>query len=191
MKTHHSSINGRVVEEPWKGWGWMRYGDTMICARIFNCNLKEKRKWATWKETKHSHSKCHGRRSVATTGKGWWWVRGDWRLIGGDMGDYLCGGGKSRMQFKFSRVSKNLNKNKGTHRIKHSRWSAATTGKGWWWARGDWSVIGGDMGDYLHGGGKSRIQFKFLRVSKNSNKNKGTHRIKCSRRSMATIGKRW
>ena len=123
----------------------------MVCARTFHCNLKEKRKWAKWKETKHSHSKCHGRRSAATIGKGWWRVRGDWSVIGGDMGDYLCGGGKSRMQLKFLRVSKNSNKNKGTHGMKCSCQFAATIGKGWWQACGDWKVIDGDLGDSQSG----------------------------------------
>ena len=34
------------------------------------------------------------------------------------MWDSLCGAGKIRMQFQFSRVSKNLNKAKGTYRKK-------------------------------------------------------------------------
>ncbi len=67
------------------------------------------------------------------------------------MGDYLCGGGNSRMQFKFLRVSENSNKNKGTHRIKCSHQSAATIGKGWWQARGDWGIVGGDSGDSQSG----------------------------------------
>ena len=69
--------------------------------------------------TKHSHGKC--RRSAATTGKGWWRMRGNWRVIGGVIWDSLCGAGKIQMQFQFSRVSKNLNKTKGTYRKKHSR----------------------------------------------------------------------
>jgi hypothetical protein len=35
---------------------------------------------------------------------------------------------------------------KRTHGKCHSHQSVATTGEGWWWAHGDMTVIGGDMG---------------------------------------------
>ena len=126
--------------------------------------------------TKHSHSKCC--RSTATTGKGRWRTRGNWRVIGGVMWESLCGAGKIQMQFQFSRVSKNLNKTKGTYRTKHSRWSAATRGIGWWRARGDWSVIDGEMGDYLHGGGTNRIYLIGQIESEEKNLNKGNSQDK-------------
>ena len=72
-------------------------GDTMVCARIFNCNLKENEEIRKMETTKHSHGNCC--QSAATTGKGRWQTRGNWRVIGGVMWDSLCGSGKIRMQF--------------------------------------------------------------------------------------------
>ncbi len=88
----------------------------MVCARIFNCNLKEKRKLEKWKQPNTLTANVVDRRQQQAKDGG-----GCWRFIGGVMWDSLCGAGKIRMQLQFLTVSKNLNKTKQIYRKKHSR----------------------------------------------------------------------
>ncbi len=82
----------------------------MVCARIFNCNLKEKRKLEKWKQPNTLTANVVDRRQQQAKD-------GGRRVVIGELWVELCGIAcvvpeKFECNIQFSRVSKNLNKTK-------------------------------------------------------------------------------